>query len=75
MNFFFAFFFGVESVMKIISFGFVLDKSSYLRDNWNRLDFIIVICSFIDVFVSQIDLSFVKILRLLRALRPLRLIS
>ena len=39
------------------------------------MDFIIVVCSFIDVFVDTIDLSFVKILRLLRALRPLRLIS
>lgn len=75
LNYFFAFFFGVESCLKIISFGFILDSGSYLRDNWNRLDFIIVVCSFIDVFVDTIDLSFVKILRLLRALRPLRLIS
>lgn len=71
----FAFFFGIEMVMKIIAFGFVLEGSSYLRDGWNILDFIIVICSFIDLFFEGVDLSFVKILRLLRTLRPLRFIS
>ena len=75
LNYFFAFFFGIESVLKIVAYGFVMNRNSYLRDHWNKLDFIIVICSFIDVFVDSIDLSFVKILRLLRALRPLRLIS
>ena len=28
--------------------GFALDEGSYLRDNWNKIDIIIVICSFFD---------------------------
>ncbi|CAD8189628.1 unnamed protein product [Paramecium octaurelia] len=75
IDIFFAVFFGVEMIMKIIAFGFVQQESSYLRESWNILDFFIVIASFIDVSVSTINLSFVKILRLLRTLRPLRFIT
>lgn len=46
-----------------------------MRESWNILDFFIVIASFVDVSVSSINLSFVKILRLLRTLRPLRFIT
>lgn len=75
IDIFFAAFFGTEMIAKIIAFGFVLEDSSYLRDSWNILDFFIVIASFVDVSVAEINLSFVKILRLLRTLRPLRFIS
>ncbi|CAD8085427.1 unnamed protein product [Paramecium sonneborni] len=75
IDIFFAVFFGVEMFMKIIAFGFVQQENSYLRESWNILDFFIVIASFIDVSVSTINLSFVKILRLLRTLRPLRFIT
>ncbi|CAD8053314.1 unnamed protein product [Paramecium primaurelia] len=74
-DWFFAIFFGVEFLFKIIAYGFVMEENAYLRESWNILDFIIVVCSFIDISVASIDLSFVKILRLLRTLRPLRLIS
>ncbi|CAD8085687.1 unnamed protein product [Paramecium sonneborni] len=74
-DWFFAIFFGIEFLLKIIAYGFVMEESGYLRESWNILDFIIVVCSFIDISVSSIDLSFVKILRLLRTLRPLRVIS
>lgn len=33
----------IESMLKIIAFGFVLHSYSYLRDIWNVLDFVIVI--------------------------------
>lgn len=74
-NYFFAYFFGIESVIKIIAFGLCMEPHSYLRESWNVLDMFIVVCSYIDLYVSTIDLSFVKILRLLRTLRPLRFIS
>lgn len=35
--------FTVECVLKIIAFGFVLHKDSYLRSMWNVLDFIVVV--------------------------------
>ena len=35
--------FGFEALLKIVAFGFIIDKGSYLRENWNILDFFIVI--------------------------------
>lgn len=67
--------FFVESVIKIIAFGFILDHNSYLHDSWNRLDFFIVVTSLIDMAFESVDLPVIKILRLLRTLRPLRFIS
>ena len=52
-----------------------MDDGSYLRDSWNQLDFFIVLTSLVDFFLRNVDLPFIKILRLLRALRPLRVIS
>jgi hypothetical protein len=65
----------MEAFLKAMSFGFILDKNSYLREEWSQLDFFIVISSLIDISVDSINLSVVKILRLLRTLRPLRFIS
>ncbi|CAD8079148.1 unnamed protein product [Paramecium primaurelia] len=67
--------FGSEAVLKIIAFGFIGDELSYLRNSWNALDFIILIGSIIDISVAAIDLSYLKILRLFRTLRPLRFVS
>jgi hypothetical protein len=65
----------VESLLKTISLGLFMDNGSYLRDTWNILDFFIVVCSFIDLLLSDVKLKFIKVLRLLRTLRPLRFIS
>ena len=32
----------IEAAIKISALGFIMDEESYLRDNWNILDFIIV---------------------------------
>ncbi len=84
IDIFFTIVFLFEMVAKIISLGFALDEGSYLKDNWNRIDFIIVIVSLIDLQnliskfsgnVSNSSFNFLKVLRLLRTLRPLRFIS
>ena len=31
-----------EYFLKVIAMGFIIGKNSYLRDNWNKLDFIVV---------------------------------
>ena len=70
-------FFG-EFFIKSITYGFVMDDNSYLRDNWCRLDFLIVSVSMFDFITSKGDKSnyeALKVLRLLRTLRPLRFIS
>ena len=75
MDYFFTTAFAIESLIKSISLGFVMDKGSYLRETWSQLDFFIVITSLIDASFSNIDIKAIKILRLLRTLRPLRFIS
>ena len=75
----------LEAVFKVTAMGFALDEGSYLRDNWNKIDIIIVFCSIFDfqnLFTKYIgnggsssSLQFLKVLRLLRTLRPLRFIS
>ncbi len=32
-----------EAILKIIGMGFIIHKSSYLRQGWNIIDFLIVI--------------------------------
>jgi len=64
----------MESLIKIISQGLILDEGSYLRDSWSQLDFFVVVTSLIDVSNTGVDLGAIKILRLLRTLRPLRLL-
>ena len=62
-----------EMVMKIIGLGFVFNKGAYLRDNWNILDFIIVMSAYLQLMISSgANLS---VLRSFRVLRPLRTIS
>lgn len=69
----------IEAVIKIISLGFIINgKYSYLRDPWNILDFAIVLSSTIGLIGSSFgvsDFGFVKALRFLRVMRPLRTVK
>ena len=67
--------FTVEMAMKIVATGFVLQEGAYLRDPWNWLDGIVVIVSIISIFMTGVDISFIKVFRTFRALRPLRVIN
>jgi hypothetical protein len=69
----FTIIFIVESVLKIVSFGFVLHRNAYLRDWWNIIDFTIVVTGTIELMdTANINL---KSLRILRVLRPLKSIN
>uniref|UniRef100_A0A9J2Q930 Ion transport domain-containing protein n=1 Tax=Ascaris lumbricoides TaxID=6252 RepID=A0A9J2Q930_ASCLU len=35
--------FCLECLLKIVAFGFILHKGSYLRSGWNIMDFIVVV--------------------------------
>ena len=61
INYFFNIFFATESLIKIISFGLIYDKGSYLRDNWNILDFFIVVSSILDMSFENINLPIIKV--------------
>lgn len=71
----FTAFFCVEFFIKAVALGFCFEKGTYIKDNWNKLDFIIVVFSVLDASVSTINLTVIKVFRLLRTLRPLRLIN
>lgn len=58
----------IEVLIKSIAFGFLFNgPSSYLRDGWNIIDFFIAIFS--------IMATFMKVIRLIKVLRPLRMVS
>ncbi len=68
--------FTFEAIVKIIALGFAFSgKGSYIRDPWNILDFIIVASALTGVIAGDASLSFIKALRILKILRPLRLIA
>lgn len=72
---FFTAVFAWEFLLKSVAVGFMNDKLSYLKDNWNKLDFVITIISLLDASVNSINVPIIKLFRLLRALRPLKLIN
>ena len=75
LNLIFTTIFCLEAILKIVTFGFLLNGGeSYIRDAWNILDFIIVLFSVLAMVISS-DLSVVKVLRVARIMRPLRLIQ
>ena len=68
-----------EAIIKIIVMGFIFGDNAYLQDNWNRLDFIIVLFGIVSLVLENIgnaaDMDFIRAFRALRALRPLRMVS
>ena len=68
--------FALEMLTKIMAVGFLFNgATSYIRNGWNILDFIIVMSSVAGMLPGVEKISFLKALRMLRILRPLRLIS
>lgn len=74
-----SFIYVAECLIKIITYGFVIGKNTYLSENFNRFDFMIVMLSLIDLSLEYykvgISLGTIKVFRAMRALRPLKLIS
>ncbi|XP_028397956.1 voltage-dependent L-type calcium channel subunit alpha-1D-like [Dendronephthya gigantea] len=66
--------FTIESILKIIAYGFLFHPGAYLRNPWNILDFVIVIMGLMTIALGQ-TWGNVKALRAFRVLRPLRLVS
>ena len=68
--------FTIEVVVKVIVYGFLFGKKTYLREAWNILDFLIVLTALIDLALGDsVSVGFLKAIRILKILRPLRLIS
>ncbi|KAJ6647412.1 Voltage-dependent calcium channel type A subunit alpha-1, partial [Pseudolycoriella hygida] len=80
--------FAVEMVLKVIDLGIILHPKSYLRDIWNIMDSVVVICAIVSMILNQVtggkegeksamsqNLQTMKSLRVLRVLRPLKTIK
>ncbi|KAK0403052.1 hypothetical protein QR680_016690 [Steinernema hermaphroditum] len=70
--------FCLECLLKIVAFGFVLHKGSYLRSGWNIMDFIVVVSGVVTMLPftpTSNDAVDLRTLRAVRVLRPLKLVS
>ena len=65
--------FSLEMIFKIIAFGFIVGRYSYLHSGWNVLDFFIVTTSLVQLIFGLGGNS--SVFRLFRMLRPLRTIN
>jgi hypothetical protein len=68
-------FFCMEMLIKMVACGVYASEKAYFTNNWNVLDFCIVVFSVVSLGPMSADLSFLKAIRALRAMRPLRLVS
>nr|XP_040563889.1 voltage-dependent T-type calcium channel subunit alpha-1H-like isoform X2 [Lepeophtheirus salmonis] len=81
LNSIFTFIFTIEMAMKAISTGLIYGAEAYFKNGWNIMDGSLVIVSFVDT-VSGLLLGksskifdILRVFRLVRALRPLRVIN
>jgi hypothetical protein len=80
-SYLFTFVFTAEFLVKVLDRGLYFTKRAYLKDAWNVLDSIILIISLANVLIDLMSLDSFKggrvgkVLRLGRALRPLRLMK
>jgi voltage-dependent calcium channel L type alpha-1D len=63
--------FSAEMIAKIIAFGVVLHAGSYLRDPWNRMDFVIVLLMYPSLIPGFGNYTAFRALRVLRPLRSM----
>ena len=80
INYIFTGIFIIECILKLLAFGL-----TYFQSSWNVFDFIVVICSIIDILLTNMNASsltflrvgpqLVRVLRVLRVSRLLRLIN
>ncbi|KAK1800978.1 hypothetical protein P4O66_004725 [Electrophorus voltai] len=89
VEYIFLIIFTMETFLKILAYGLVMHPSSYIRNGWNLLDFVIVIVGLFSVVLETVTYKpgeshhmpgkpgglDVKALRAFRVLRPLRLVS
>ncbi|XP_046399409.1 voltage-dependent calcium channel type A subunit alpha-1-like [Ischnura elegans] len=73
--------FTIEMILKIVDLGIILHPGSYLREFWNIMDAVVVVCAAVSFAFDMTgssagqNLSTIKSLRVLRVLRPLKTIK
>ena len=62
----------IELAIKVLAFGFLMHRHSYLRDTWCQLDFVVVSSAWLPLIWPDLPVQSMSALRSVRALRPLR---
>eukprot|EP01050_Picozoa_sp_SAG11_P023246 SAG11_NODE_4620_length_1832_cov_1.500866_3_plen_186_part_00 len=60
----------IELLTKVMGYGFCFTPEAYLKDPWNKIDFAVIVGSFVNYLGGDAGL-----VRLLRCFRPLRIIN
>lgn len=80
-NYLFTVVFAIEMLLKVIANGLFYGKTAYFKSGWNIMDGTLVGVSLLDLFLSFIAqrspriFGMLRVFRLLRSLRPLRVIN
>ncbi|XP_027195936.2 ca[2+]-channel protein alpha[[1]] subunit T isoform X1 [Dermatophagoides pteronyssinus] len=80
-NFVFTLVFGIEMLVKVIAKGLFYGRNAYFHNGWNIMDGSLVGISLLDIFLSFVAqrspriFGILRVFRLLRSLRPLRVIN
>ena len=73
LDVFFTACFTVDCVLQICARGFILHPYAYMRTGWNIVDFVVVVSSLFDTVPGiDVDVSVIRMVRLLRPLRTLK---
>ncbi|KAH8054569.1 hypothetical protein JL721_10452 [Aureococcus anophagefferens] len=65
----------VEFVLKVFAMGFAGEEGAYLSDNWNLVDFVVVLTSVVELLPIGGAAGGLGALRAMRLLRPLRTLT
>lgn len=71
----FSIVFTVEMVLKVVAFGLYGSGDTYLHDPWNVMDGSIVILALLSLFLGDASFSWIRSLRTVKVMRPLRVIT
>ena len=67
--------FTIEFVARVVTQGLLFTENAYLKDNWNRIDVTVLFFAWVDITGVLEGTSFARVLRVMRGLKPLRMIK
>ncbi len=78
LSYFFRYIFlaiySLESLIKCIAKGFILNNYTYLRSPWNWLDFLVILSGYLTSFIEMGNLAGLRTFRVLRALKTISIL-
>ncbi|XP_044859349.1 sodium channel protein type 4 subunit alpha-like isoform X3 [Mauremys mutica] len=74
VEFTFAGIYTCEILIKVLASGFVWNQFTFLRDPWNIVDLIVIVITYVSLFLPKQKVSFLRIFRLLRSLKAISVI-